>query len=73
MYESPSSRKHQPNPTVAINSPASAGPTIRDDVISALFRLTALLTSSSGTISTTNDRRAGLSNATVTPPMRAIA
>ena len=43
----PSSRKHQPNPTVATSSPASAGPTTRDDVISALFRLTALCMSSS--------------------------
>ena len=46
---------------------------MRDDVISALFRLTALCISSAGTISTTNARRAGLSNAIVTPPMEAIA
>ena len=46
---------------------------IRDDVISALLRATALFTSSSGTISTTNARRAGLSNASAQPPANAIA
>lgn len=71
MYEKPSTRKHQPYPTVWISRPARAGPTIREEVISALFRLTALLTFASGTISTTNARRAGLSNARATPPMRA--
>ena len=40
-------------------------------VMSALFRLTALFTSSSLTISTTNARRAGLSNASAQPPMSA--
>ena len=41
--------------------------------MSALLRLTALWTSGSGTISTTNERRAGLSKAMVTPPTRATA
>ena len=36
--------------------------------MTALFRLTAFWTSSSGTISTTNERRAGLSKAMVKPP-----
>ena len=73
MYETPSRRKHQPKPTVVMSRPASAGPTTREPVISALLRLTALLTSLSGTISTTNDRRAGLSKATVMPPTSATA
>jgi len=72
-YDAPSSRKHQPKPTVVIKRPAIAGPTTRDPVINALLRLTALLTSASDTISTTKDRRAGLSNATVTPPTIAMA
>ena len=46
---------------------------IRALVISALLRLTALLTSSSRTISTTNARRAGLSNAMVQPPTSATS
>ena len=41
--------------------------------MSALFRLTALFTSSSPTISTTNARRAGLSNAVAQPPISATA
>ena len=73
MYDSPSRRKHQPNPTVAMSRPANAGPTTRATVITALLRLTALLTSSSGTISTTNARRVGLSNAIATPPANATA
>ena len=44
---------------------------MRDEVISALLRLTALLMSSRGTISVTNERRAGLSKAVVKPPIRA--
>ena len=67
----PSTVKHQPKPTVVASRPARAGPTMRELVMRALLRLTALLASSSGTISTTNDRRAGLSNATVKPPSRA--
>ena len=40
---------------------------IREPVISALLRLTALGMRSSGTISTTNERRAGLSKAMAMP------
>jgi hypothetical protein len=53
---------------VVTSRPASAGPTTRDDVISAVLRLTALLMSSVGTISTTKLRRVGLSKAIVRPP-----
>ena len=41
MYEMPSSAKHQPKPATWMITPARAGPTIRDPIISALFRLTA--------------------------------
>ena len=44
---------------------------IRDPVIRALLIDTALFTDSTGTISTTMDRRAGLSSAVRTPPMNA--
>ncbi len=66
-------RNVQPNPTVATSSPASAGPMTRDPVMSALFRLTAFVTCSVGTISTTKERRVGLSNAVSTPPTSASA
>ena len=56
-----------------ISRPASAGPTIRELVISALLRLTAFCTLVSGTISTTNARRAGLSKAVAMPPQNATA
>ena len=56
-----------PKPTVITRTPARAGPTTREPVITALFKLTALVTSSGGTISTTNERRVGLSNAVSTP------
>ena len=72
-YDSPSLRKHQPKPTVATSRPAIAGPMTRDIVIKALFKLTAFVMLSAGTISTTNDRRAGLSKATVKPPTSATA
>jgi hypothetical protein len=72
-YDRPSPRKAQPYPTVVTSRPASAGPTTRDEVISALFRLTALLMRSGGTISTTKLRRAGLSNAMHRPPAIATA
>ncbi len=45
----------------------------RELVIMALLRLTAFWTFSTGTISTTNERRAGLSNAIATPPAAATA
>jgi hypothetical protein len=59
--------KHHLMPGPAIMRPASAGPMVRAAVISALFRPTALGTSSSLTSSTTNARRAGLSMAVRTP------
>ena len=65
--------KHQPDPTVTVSSPASAGPMIRELVISAAFRLTAFCTPSSGTISDTNARRVGLSKASTMPPANATA
>ena len=65
--------KHQPNPTVTDRSPASAGPRMRELVISAAFRLTAFCTLVSGTISETNARRVGLSKASMTPPANATA
>ncbi len=71
-YENASMRKHHPNPTTPMRTPASAGPTTREPDITALFKLTALRVSLSGTISTTSDRRAGFSNAAVTPPTSAI-
>ena len=50
-----------------------AGPTTRALVITAVFSVTAFCTFSIGTIYTTNARRAGLSNASSTPPARAVA
>ena len=46
---------------------------MRELVIRALLRLTAFWTSSSSTISTTNERRAGLSKAVAMPPATATA
>ena len=71
MYETPSIANDHPKPATSMTTPASAGPTIRDPIISALFKLTAFCTWSSGTISTTNERRAGLSNAVANPPAMA--
>ena len=64
-------RKHQPKPTVTTSTPATAGPITRELVMSALLSVTAFCTSSSGTISATNDRRAGLSKASMKPPANA--
>ena len=50
-YERPFTANTHANPTVAIMIPASAGPTILVPVITALFRLTAFVTSSGPTIS----------------------
>ena len=50
-----------------MSRPASAGPTTREPVISALLSPTALATSGSGTSSTTSARRDGLSKALMTP------
>ena len=43
-----------------------------NDVKTAVAQLTALVTDSWGTISTTKLRRVGLSNAMVTPPNSAV-
>ena len=48
-------REHQPTPTVAIKSPATAGPTARATLTKVEFRLTALRRASAPTISRTND------------------
>src|ERR671910_2078499 len=56
-----------PAPGPAIRTPARAGPTTREPVISALLRPTALGTSVLGTSSTTSARRDGLSNALIVP------
>ena len=40
--------------------------------MSALLSVTAFWTSDAGTISATNDRRAGLSNASMKPPASAV-
>src|SRR5918995_544548 len=56
-----------PAPGPAIRTPARAGPTTREPVISALLRPTALGTSVLGTSSTTSARRDGLSKALIVP------
>ena len=60
-------RKHGSTPTVAISTPAMAGPTIRAQCTITLFRLTALTTRSGPTISITKLCRAGLSSAFTLP------
>ena len=46
---------------------------MREPVIIAVLSATAFWTWDSGTISVTNERRAGLSKAVATPPARASA
>jgi hypothetical protein len=65
-------RKHQPSPTAATSSPATAGPTTRAPLNIEELSAMALTRSSRPTISTTNDCRAGMSNALVTPSSAAI-
>ena len=72
MYVAASIAKHQPNPTVTTRTPASAGPKMRDVFTIALYSATALGRSSGWTISVTNDRRNGLSKASITPPAAAV-
>ncbi len=48
------SMKHQPSPTVAISTPAIAGPTARAAFTSVELRLTAFRRLSAPTISSTN-------------------
>ncbi len=60
-------RKHHPSPTLAIISPATAGPSVRATLTSTELRLTALRRCSEPTISSMNDCRAGFSKALLTP------
>ena len=71
-YEIASTVKHQPNPTVLTKRPAINGPTIREKFTMVLYITTAFDNSFGPTISETNDRRSGLSNASKTPPVNAI-
>ncbi len=66
-YDTPLAKKHHDTPSPAMTRPAIAGPMTRAAMNMALLRLTALLTCSSPTISTTNARRAGLSTALTAP------
>ena len=61
------SKKHSSTPTVAISTPAMAGPTMRAQCTITLFRLTAFTTRSGPTISITKLWRVGLSTALTTP------
>ena len=63
----PFSRKHHAVPIAETSTPASAGPKMRDPVITAVFSEVALGMSTVGTSSVTRPRRAGLSNAFTTP------
>ena len=65
--EMPLRRKHHPMPTVAMSSPASAGPRIRVPMAMVELRLTALDTCSPGTSSLTRVRRPGPSKVLATP------
>ena len=62
-----------PVPYAAMSSPATPGPIIRPAWNDALLRATALARCPGPTISTTNARRVGLSNAVVMPPTKATA
>jgi hypothetical protein len=66
-YETPLNRKLGASPIVAISTPARAGPTMRVPVMTALFRLTALVRSLGPTISAKKLCRAGLSMAVTIP------
>jgi hypothetical protein len=67
------SRKQGATPTVAIATPAAAGPMIRAEWIRTLLRPTALTTRSEPTISITKLWRAGLSNALTVPRAKTSA
>ena len=70
-YDTPLAKKHHDTPKPAMTRPEIAGPITRAAMNMALLRLTALLTCSAPTISTTNTRRAGLSKAFTAPRPRA--
>ncbi len=61
------SRKHQEVPTDPTRTAASAGPKMRDPVMTAVLSDVALEMSSGSTSSMTRPRRAGFSNALSTP------
>src|SRR5204863_6211714 len=67
------SRKHGPTPSVAMTSPAAAGPTMRAEWTSALLRLTALTSRSAPTISIATLWRVGLSTALTEPRAKTSA
>ena len=73
MYDTASTVKHQPKPTVTTSSPASVGPKMRDDVDDHAVEHDCVRSFLGGTISVTNERRSGLSNASRTPPTTAVA
>ena len=65
--DTPLTMNSQPAPSGPFNAAANAGPTMRDPVITAVFSEIALVISCGSTNSITNPRRAGLSNAPMTP------
>ena len=64
----PSRKKHIAMPTLAMSIPAIEGPMIRAPLKAELLSEIAFIKSSRLVISMTNDCRAGMSNAIVTPP-----
>ena len=65
--------KHQPSPTEATSTPATAGPSMRAALTIDEFSAMALGKSSRVTISMTNDCRVGMSKAFTTPRPAAMA
>jgi hypothetical protein len=63
----PFAKKHHPSPIAPTSTPATAGPMIRAPLKIDEFSAMAFGRSSRPTISTTNDWRAGMSNAFTTP------
>jgi hypothetical protein len=70
--DSPLTSNAYPVPTAAMTRPATPGPMSRPALNEALLRATALVSRSFGTISETNDWRAGLSTAVATPWRKAM-
>ncbi len=67
----PLTTKHQPSPTVAISTPATAGPIARATFVIVELRLTALRRSPGPTISSTNAWREGFSKQLLSPSTKA--
>ena len=61
------SRKHSPTPTLAMSTPPSAGPRMRDELMTTPFRPTALARSSGPTISYTKLCWDGMPRASAVP------